>query len=50
MLVGEAGISLRQHIKFGLRSWKGTKLENFARLLEMQFLKAQGHFKMEFQN
>lgn len=50
MLVGGTGVSLRQPDKSGLKSWKSTKSEIFARLLEMRFLKAQGHLKMEFEN
>lgn len=40
VLAGGAGVPLRQRDKLGLRSWKGTKLEIFARLLEMQVLKS----------
>lgn len=32
MLTGGAAESLKQHDKFGLKSWKGTNLEIFARL------------------
>lgn len=50
MLNGGAGISLGQHDKFGLRSWKDTKLKIFVQLSAMQFLKVQGNFKMGFRN